>query len=83
MTSATTSSAEFDRALGRITAHLRAHVAEVRRLERAGAAPGEIEERRELIARLQCHLERGRINRCLASGYTRQGQPRPLAGPRA
>ncbi|MDX6642129.1 MAG: hypothetical protein QOD76_91 [Solirubrobacteraceae bacterium] len=31
----TTSSAQFDRTLGRITAHLRAHVAEVRRLERA------------------------------------------------
>jgi hypothetical protein len=50
------SSAQFERGLERITMHLRAQVAELRRLERAGAAPGELEGRRELIARLQSHL---------------------------
>ena len=52
----TTSSAQFDRRLDQVTTHLRAHVAELRRLEQAGAAPRELEERRELIARLQGHL---------------------------
>jgi hypothetical protein len=52
----TASSAQFDRLLERITTHLRAHVGELRRLERAGADPGELDERRELIARLQSHL---------------------------
>jgi hypothetical protein len=51
-----TSSTQIDRMIERITTHLRAHVAEVRNLERACAAPGEIEERRELIARLQSQL---------------------------
>jgi hypothetical protein len=49
-------SVHLDRSLERITTHLRAHVAELRRLERAGAAPGEIEERRAVIARLQGQL---------------------------
>jgi hypothetical protein len=52
----TASSGQFERRVARITTHLRAHVAELRRLERAGAAPGELAERRELIARLQSHL---------------------------
>jgi len=37
-------------------AHLRAHVAELRRLERAGAAPEEVADRRRLILTLQEHL---------------------------
>jgi hypothetical protein len=54
----TRSSSQLDRALDRITTHLRAHVTELRRLERAGASPSEIQERREVIARLQTHLAR-------------------------
>ena len=54
----TTPSGQVDRLLERITTHLRSHVAELRRLERAGAASGELEERRELIARLQIELIR-------------------------
>ena len=52
----TTSSAQFDRMLERITRHLRAQVVELRRLERVGAAAGELEERRRVIAGLQAHL---------------------------
>jgi hypothetical protein len=37
-------------------AHLRTHVAELRRLERAGAAPEEVADRKRLISRLQEHL---------------------------
>jgi hypothetical protein len=51
-----TPSSQFDRTLARITTHLRAHVAELRRLEEAGAARSELDERRRLIARLQTHL---------------------------
>lgn len=51
-----TTSVQFDRMLERITTHLRAQVAELRRLEQAGATEGELEERRELITRLQSHL---------------------------
>jgi hypothetical protein len=36
-------------------AHLRTHVAELRRLERAGAAPEEVADRKGLILRLQEH----------------------------
>jgi hypothetical protein len=54
----TTSGAQVDRALARITAHLRAHVAELRRLERSGAGPSEIEERRQVIAALKGHMAR-------------------------
>ena len=64
----TTSSAQFDRMLERITTHLRAHVSELRRLEQAGAARAELEERRELIARLQSHL----------AGLVRTGLAPPL-----
>jgi hypothetical protein len=45
-----------DRMLDRIIAHLRTHVAELRRLEQEGADPAELSERRQLIARLQNHL---------------------------
>jgi hypothetical protein len=49
----TTCDGQSDPVLERITAHLRAHASELRRLERAGAAPGELDDRRELIHRLQ------------------------------
>jgi hypothetical protein len=39
-----------------VTTHLRAHVAELRRLEQTSATASELEERRELVARLQGHL---------------------------
>jgi uncharacterized coiled-coil protein SlyX len=45
-----------DRMLDRLMAHLRAHVAELRRLEREGAGPHELAERRQVIAKLQDHL---------------------------
>lgn len=45
-----------ERTIDRLMVHLRAHVAELRRLERAGAAPGEVADRRRLILRLQEHL---------------------------
>jgi hypothetical protein len=44
------------RRLDRLLAHLRGQVAELRRLERAGAAPEEVAERKRLILRLQKHL---------------------------
>ena len=46
---------QFDRTLERITTHLRAHVAELRRLEQGDTPRRELEQRRELIARLQGH----------------------------
>jgi hypothetical protein len=52
----TTASHHFDRSLEQITTHLRAHVAELRRLEQTRATASELEERRELVARLQGHL---------------------------
>jgi hypothetical protein len=45
-----------ERTLDRLIAHLRGHVAELRRLEREGAAREEVAERRRLIMRLQEHL---------------------------
>ncbi len=45
-----------ERTLDRLMAHIRAHVAELRRMEREGAEPEEIEERRRLILRLQRRL---------------------------
>lgn len=45
-----------ERTLDRLIAHLRAHVAELRRLEREGAQPGEVADRKRLILRLQEHL---------------------------
>jgi hypothetical protein len=45
-----------ERTLDRLIAHLRGQVAELRRLERDGAAPGEVAERKRLIIRLQQHL---------------------------
>ena len=45
-----------ERALDRLIAHLRGQVAELRRLEREGAAPDEVADRRRLIMRLQQHL---------------------------
>jgi hypothetical protein len=45
-----------ERTLDRLMAHLRAHVAELRRLERAGAAPEEVADRKRLIQRLQERL---------------------------
>jgi hypothetical protein len=45
-----------ERSLDRLMAHLRANVAEVRRLELAGADQAEVEERKRLIFRLQEQL---------------------------
>jgi hypothetical protein len=45
-----------ERTLDRLIAHLRAQVAEARRLERAGADPSEVEEHRRLVFRLQRQL---------------------------
>ena len=45
-----------DRMLDRLIAHLRTHVADLRRLERERADAVELEERRRLIRRLQDHL---------------------------
>jgi hypothetical protein len=45
-----------DRMLDRLIAHLRTHVAELRRLQREGASPVELTERRRLIAQLQNRL---------------------------
>jgi hypothetical protein len=47
-----------DHMLDRVIAHLRVHVAELRRLERCRADPRELEERRLVIARLQNQLAR-------------------------
>jgi hypothetical protein len=45
-----------ERTLDRLIAHLRGQVAELRRLEREGAEPGEVAARKRLILRLQDHL---------------------------
>jgi hypothetical protein len=45
-----------ERTLDRLIAHLRSQVAELRRLEREGVAPDQVEERRRVILRLQDHL---------------------------
>lgn len=45
-----------DRLLDGVFTHLRAHVAELRSLEDAGAKREELEERRALIGQLQGHL---------------------------
>jgi hypothetical protein len=45
-----------ERTLERLIAHLRGQVAELRRLERDGAAPEEVAQRERLILRLQDHL---------------------------
>jgi hypothetical protein len=45
-----------ERTIDRLMAHLRTHVLELGRLERAGAAPDEVADRKRLILRLQEHL---------------------------
>jgi len=45
-----------ERTLDRLIAHLRGQVAELRRLEREGAAAEELADRKRLIARLQERL---------------------------
>jgi hypothetical protein len=45
-----------ERTLDRLMAHLRGQVAELRRLERDGAAAEEVAERKRLILHLQEHL---------------------------
>ena len=45
-----------ERTLNRLMAHLRGQVAELRRLERNGAAPEDVADRRRLILRLQEYL---------------------------
>jgi hypothetical protein len=44
------------RTLDGLIAHLRGQVAELRRIEREGAGPEEVAERKRLIMRLQEHL---------------------------
>ena len=46
----------LDRLLGRVFTHLRAHVAELRQLESAGAIREELEERRGVVWQMQEHL---------------------------
>jgi len=45
-----------ERTLDPLIAHLRAHVAELRRLKQEGAGGTEVEERERLVIRLQEHL---------------------------
>jgi hypothetical protein len=45
-----------ERTLDRLIAHLRAHVAETRRLELEGGDQAEVEQRKRLILRLQQQL---------------------------
>ena len=45
-----------ERTIDRLMAHLRTHVAEMRRMERTGVAPEEVADRKRLILRLQEHL---------------------------
>jgi hypothetical protein len=45
-----------ERTLDRLIAHLRAHVAELRRLKQEGADRAEVEDRERLVVRLQEHL---------------------------
>ena len=45
-----------ERTLDRLLTHLRAQVAEARRLEREGANPAEVEEHKRLVFRLQQQL---------------------------
>jgi hypothetical protein len=45
-----------ERRLDRLIAHLRGQVAELRRLEREGADPDQVAERKRLILRLQEHM---------------------------
>jgi hypothetical protein len=45
-----------ERTLDRLMAHLRGQVAELRALERNGAAPEDVADRKRLILRLQEHL---------------------------
>jgi hypothetical protein len=45
-----------ERTIERLIAHLRTHVAELRRLEREGAEQDDLVERKRLILRLQGHL---------------------------
>jgi hypothetical protein len=52
----TTPTAQLNRTLERIPTHVRPHIDELRRLEQAGAPPGEIQQHRELITRLHSHI---------------------------
>lgn len=45
-----------ERTLDRLIAHLRAHVAELRRMERDGATAEDVADRKRLILRLQDQL---------------------------
>jgi hypothetical protein len=45
-----------ERTLDPLLAHLRGQVAELRRLEREGADPDQVAERKRLILRLQEHM---------------------------
>jgi hypothetical protein len=66
-----------ERTVDRLIAHLRGHVAEVRRLERNGAAPQEVADRKRLILHLQDHLAYA-VRALLDDGPTARGRQHHL-----
>jgi hypothetical protein len=66
-----------ERTLDRLIAHLRAHVAETRRLELEGADQTEIEERKRLILRLQQQLAYAVRDLLTVDRKARPGRPLP------
>lgn len=66
-----------ERALERLMAHLRAHVAEARRLELEGADEAEVEERKRLILRLQDQLAYAVRDLLTVSGKVHPGRALP------
>jgi hypothetical protein len=66
-----------ERSLDRLMTHLRANVAEVRRLELAGADQAEVEERKRLIFRLQEQLAYAVRDLLSFDGRNRAGQALP------
>jgi hypothetical protein len=71
-----------ERTLDRLIAHLRGHVAELRRLGDEGAAPEEIAERRRLILRLQerlAYVVRDLLGAQRTSPVQQQGDPPPVS----
>ena len=66
-----------ERTLDRLMAHLRAHVAEARRLELEGAKQTEVEERKRLIFRLQQQLAYAVRDLLTVDGQPRAGRVLP------